>query len=87
MAWTVEYKKSTQKQLRKLDVQIADRILADMEHFVAQSDPRASASPLTGNWQGFWRFRLGDYRAICHIDEGKLIVLVVKVGHRKDIYD
>ena len=43
--------------------------------------------PLTGNWKGLWRFRMGDYRVICEIDDGKFVILVVMVGHRKEIYD
>ncbi len=86
MAWTLEYKKNARKQLRKLDIQIAERMLTDMEYFTAQPDPRAFAVSLTGTWKGFWRFRTGDYRVICEIDEGKLLILVVKVGHRRDIY-
>jgi len=84
--WTVEYKKRALKQLRSLDAQVAIRVNDDMRHFAAQPNPRDFAAPLTGEWRGFWRFRMGDYRVICEIDDGKLVILVVKVGHRKDIY-
>ena len=86
MAWTLEYKKNARRQLRKLDATIADRILTDMEYFASQTEPRVFAKSLTGNWQGLWRFRIGDYRAICHIDDGMFVILVVKIGHRKEIY-
>ncbi len=57
-----------------------------MLYFAAQSNPRDFATPLAGDWKGYWRFRMGDYRAICRIDEGKLLILVVKIGHRKEVY-
>ena len=86
MSWKIEFQKKALKQLRSLDAQVAIRVKNDMLYFAAQPNPRDFATPLAGNWNGHWRFRMGDYRAICRIDDGKLLILVVKVGHRKEVY-
>ena len=49
-------------------------------------DPRRIAKPLHGDKGGLWRFRIGDYRAICKIEEERLVVVVLEVGHRREIY-
>lgn len=49
-------------------------------------DPRAPGKALTGRFSGLWRYRVGDYRIICKIEDDRLVVLVVEVGHRRDIY-
>ena len=50
-------------------------------------DPRHFGKALRGDLGEFWRYRVGDYRILCRIDDGELVVLVVKVGHRRDVYD
>lgn len=51
------------------------------------SDPRIHGKALTGNLSGHWRYRIGDYRLICHIEDEKLIILALTIGHRREIYD
>jgi mRNA interferase RelE/StbE len=87
LAWTVEIGPRARKALRKLDRQIAARIIAFLDGIAAQdSDPRSRGKELVGEFGGFWRYRVGDYRLICSLDDGRLVVLVIDLGHRSDIY-
>ncbi|WP_367401650.1 type II toxin-antitoxin system RelE family toxin [Geoalkalibacter halelectricus] len=57
------------------------------ERLEGANNPRQFGKPLVGDKAGFWRYRIGDYRAICHLEDQVLTILVVEVGHRKNIYD
>jgi mRNA interferase RelE/StbE len=88
MAWKVELSADAERDLRKLDVQHARRILKFLQERVAKlEDPRSIGGALQGSRLGeFWRYRIGPYRLICKIEDDRLIVLVLRVGHRKEIY-
>lgn len=88
MAWTIEYTDTAKKQLRKLDKQIARRILDFMDQRIAGGrSPRDTGKALTGNLLGeLWRYRVGDFRIICDIQDDKLCVLVVQIGNRREVY-
>jgi len=89
LAWTVSYTATARKQLRKLDRQAARRIVDFMDERIAaaQADPRSAGAALTGPLLGtYWRYRVGDYRIICDIQDGALCVLVIEIGNRKEIY-
>ena len=87
MAWTIEYADTAKGQLRKLDNQTARRILDFMDERIAGlENPRHTGKALTGPHVGFWRYRVGDCRVICDIQDGALRVLVVLVGNRRVIY-
>ena len=87
MAWTIEYTDTARAQLRKLDEQVARRILDYMDERVAPSeDPRRTGKLLTGPLGGLWRYRVGDYRVVCDIQEAAVRVLVVRIGNRRDVY-
>jgi len=88
LAWTISYTATARKQLRKLDKQTARRILDFLDERVAGAqNPRDTGKALTGPLLGtFWRYRVGDYRIICEIQDGKLCVLVIEIGHRRDVY-
>ena len=87
MAWRVEFTPEAEKQLAKLDKQSAKRIIKFLKERVASlNDPRSLGDPLKGRLREFWRYRVGDYQILCRIEEGKLLVLVVRVGHRRDVY-
>ena len=83
----VEYTKHVQKQLKKLDNSIKKKILVFLENLETLSDPRSVGKPLVGNFRGFWRYRVGDYRLICKIEDKKLIIVIVEINHRKNIYN
>jgi mRNA interferase RelE/StbE len=87
LAWTIDYADTAKQQLRKLDRQVARRIVDFMDERVAGSeDPRSTGKALSGPLGAFWRYRVGDCRVICDIQDGALRVLVVQVGNRREIY-
>lgn len=87
MAWRIELTASAEKSLSKLDRTAAKRITTFLRERVASADdPRSSGKALAGQLAGLWRYRVGDYRLICEIEDGKLLILVVTIGHRGDIY-
>jgi mRNA interferase RelE/StbE len=87
LAWTVDYTETARKQLRKFDKQVARRILDFLDERVATSEePRSMGKALTGPLGNFWRYRVGEYRIICDIQDGQLRVLVVQIGNRREIY-
>ncbi|MCS6245305.1 MAG: type II toxin-antitoxin system RelE/ParE family toxin [Opitutus sp.] len=86
--WKVELADTAKKQLAKLDRGAQERIVRYLfTRIQPASDPAVFGKPLRGDAHGLWRYRVDDYRVICRIDAGKLIVLVVKVGHRADVYE
>jgi mRNA interferase RelE/StbE len=88
LVWKIEYTETARKQLRKFDKQVARRILDFMDERISgQGEPRSVGKALTGPAVGqYWRYRVGDYRIICDIQDGALCVLVIEVGNRKEIY-
>ena len=87
MAWTIEYTTTARSQLRKLERQAARRILDHMDARVAGlGDPRGHGKALAGPMGGLWRYRVGDCRVICEIRDRLLRILVVRIGHHRDVY-
>ena len=87
MAWTIEYAETARKQLRKLDKFAARRILDFMDERVAPSDnPRELGKALKGSLGDLWRYRVGDYRILCDLQDGVLTVLVLQIGNRREVY-
>ncbi len=88
MAYRVELSAEVARELGKLDRQQAKRILKFLLERVAKlDDPRSIGKAPHGSRLGeFWKYRVGDYRLICKIEDDRLIVLVLRVGHRKEIY-
>ncbi len=88
MAWRIELTATAVKQLGKLDKGEAKRITGFLRQRLATlEDPRSTGKALTGPQLGaYWRYRVGDYRIICDIQDGTLCILVIEVGNRRDIY-
>ncbi len=87
MAWTVEISDIAQRQIKKLDFSIQKRILDWLsERIEGCKNPRHFGEPLKGEHFGFWRYRIGDFRIICDIQDDILLVLVLTIGHRRQIY-
>ncbi len=87
MAWTIDYADTAKTQLRKLDKQTARHILDYMDERVANlENPRSAGKALTGPLGGLWRYRVGDCRVICDLQDGALRVLVVQLGNRREVY-
>ena len=88
MIWVVEWDDAAVKELRKLDKQAQKDILEYFRERIAiDDDPRRFGKPLSRELAGLWRYRVRDFRMICNIEDDKLLVLVLSVGHRKDVYD
>lgn len=85
MAWTIKYTANVLKELKKLDKPIAKKIIEYMEQ-IANINPRNNGKALKGNLKDFWRYRVGDYRIMCNLEDEILEVLVLKVSHRKEVY-
>jgi mRNA interferase RelE/StbE len=88
MAYSVELAESAGRELAKLDTQHRKRILKFLQERVSKlDDPRSIGEALHGSQLGeFWKYRVGDYRLICKIEDDRLVVLVLRVGHRREIY-
>ncbi len=88
MAWKVELDPAAERELSKIDPQIARRILAFLHGRVAQlDDPRSIGETLKGSKLGaFWKYRVGDWRIIASIEDGDLRILVVRIGNRREVY-
>ena len=87
MPWKIVLTETVEKQMDALDPVVRRRVRAFLERRLAElPDPRMLGEPLTGQLKGFWRYRIGDYRLVCRIIDGELIVLVLEVGHRREVY-
>ncbi len=88
MAWRIEFEAAAVKELAKLDKAAAKRITSFLrERVLSLDDPRSIGEALKGPRLGeFWKYRVGDYRIICRIEDGQLLVLVVRIGNRREVY-
>jgi mRNA interferase RelE/StbE len=88
MAWRIEFSVDASQEIDDLDKQVARRIEKFLRERVGHlENPRSIGKPLQGPRYGeLWRYRVGDYRVICQIQDDRLIVLVVRLGYRKDVY-
>jgi len=87
LAWRIELTETANKQLAKLDKVEARRITKFLrERLAATDNPRNTGKALSGPLGGLWRYRVGDYRLICEIQDGVLCVLVLKISNRREVY-
>lgn len=87
MAWTIEYDRRVLKDLKKLDRKIQTQVLDFFDKRIApSSDPRSLGKPLKSTFSGLWRYRIGDFRAVCRIEDKQLVVLVLRIAHRSKVY-
>ncbi len=86
MDWRIEYTPKAKKDLDALDRDVARRIAAYLRQRVAAGNPREQGIALTGELRELWRYRVGAYRVLCHIEDRTVTVLVVRIGHRGKIY-
>ena len=86
--YRVEYSKRATRELKKLDRYTRQMIYSWIsKNLVECEDPRRRGKGLTADRRGQWRYRIGDYRLICHINDNRLIILALSVGHRRKVYD
>lgn len=83
----VIWEKSALKELKKMD-RFQARIIYDWveKHLVGNPNPRSKGESMVGNYLGYWRYKIGDYRLISYIEDDKVLIAIVKIGHRKDVY-
>jgi len=86
LTYKVVYLDQVEQDLKKLDKSIAKKILARIETYLA-SEPKELGKPLKGEFQGYWRYRWGDYRVIYKISEREVLILILRISHRKDVYN
>ena len=85
--WRIEITRTAEKQIQKLNRAAQELIIQFLRKRAQTADnPRQLGTPLHGDQGGLWRYRVGDYRLICDIQDERITVLVVRVGHRKDVY-
>lgn len=88
MSWVYRFDDRALKELRKLGKKAQRDIIAYLdERITGEGDPRRFGKGLKADLVGLWRYRVGDYRVLCQIRDGELLILVVAVGHRRDVYD
>lgn len=87
MTFHVELTTSARKELKKLDKYTQKMILVWLDRYLEGCEnPRLFGKALTGDKKGYWRYRVGDYRIITKIKDDRLIITVINIGHRKEIY-
>ncbi len=87
MAWRIEFSATARRQLRKMGCQEAADIVRYLrERIATDEDPRRFGDPLRKELAGLWKYRVGDWRVICDIQDGRVTVLVLRVGHRSQVY-
>jgi mRNA interferase RelE/StbE len=88
LAWSIEFDPGAFKELEKLDKEIQRRVLRYLrERLQSSEDPYQIGKPLRGEKAGFWRYRIGAHRLVCLIDKEQLKIRVMRIGHRKDVYE
>ena len=87
MAWTIEFDRRAVRDLQALDRAVQRRMLSYLEQRIAPAEnPRDFGEALTSTFTGLWRYRVGDYRIVSRIEDDRLVVLIVRIGHRRDVY-
>ena len=87
MAWRVEWENEAVRELKKLDTRARRAIVRFMRDMIATGeDPRRFGEPLRKDLKGLWKYRIGSYRVICSIEDEQIVVLVVRVGHGRNVY-
>ena len=88
MAWTIRLSDHAHQDVGRLDPQLARRIYQFLFGRLAKlENPRSIGEALRGSKLGeYWKYRVGDYRLICKIEDARLLVLVLRIGHRREIY-
>jgi mRNA interferase RelE/StbE len=87
LAWRIEITRTATKQITKLDQQAQKSIVRFLrERLAGAGNPRQWGRALQGEKHGLWRYRVGDYRLICDIQDQKITIMVLELGHRKDVY-
>ena len=83
----LEFSEAARKAFKKIDKTMQKRIKEYLDEVLQLENPRSQGKALTGNLVNLWRYRVGDYRIICDIQDEKILITVLRLDHRKEIYD
>lgn len=86
MMWKIKFNPQAEKSLYRLERQAKQRLESFMDDLKIRDNPREIGKALSGDLKGLWRYRVGDYRVICQIIDNEVVILVVELGHRKEVY-
>jgi mRNA interferase RelE/StbE len=87
LSWIIEWDKRAVKELKKLSPQAKRDIINYLnQHILDTKNPKRIGKPLKGNKFGLWRYRVGDYRIICHLEDERCVVLILRIAHRQSVY-
>lgn len=87
MGFSVVFSKKAEKQFEKLDKQAQRQVVTYIDSYLDGAiNPRTQGKALVGDLNGLWRYRIGDYRIVCQIQDDVCVILLVKLGHRKEVY-
>ena len=82
----VVFADKARKEFLKLDRTVQKQIQTFIQKLQDMKDPRSTGKGLVGNLAGLWRYRVGDYRLVCEIDDGTIVITVIRIAHRKEVY-
>jgi mRNA interferase RelE/StbE len=86
--WSIRFSPEFEKEWDKTDPSVQKKVIHFFdERLKTTEDPKSFAKPLSGNMKHFWRFRIGDYRVICHLKEKEKIIYLLRIAHRREVYD
>ena len=86
MAWTLDFDAAARRQLRKLPRHVGEQILTGLQQIAVLENPRQRGKAMVGERKSYWRYRIGDYRVIVRIEDGRLVIVVFAVAHRREVY-
>lgn len=86
MAWKLEFDADARRHLRKLPAKTGQRIVDSLKAIAALDNPRLRGKAMAGPYAGHWRYRFGDYRVIARIEHGQMVIVVIAIGNRRDVY-
>jgi mRNA interferase RelE/StbE len=86
LAWKIEFSKRADRNLDGLTKADQQRIVKSLLKIAALEDPRQRGHALLGDYAGYWRYRVGDYRVIAKIEDGLMTIIVIAIGHRREVY-
>ena len=85
-SWRLIFEPTASRQLLKLDATVQKRILNYLETILKSPNPKSNALQMSGTMRAFWRFRIGSHRVVCRFEDAELVILAVKIGHRREVY-
>ena len=87
MTWKIEFDKKAYKELSKFDKPVQQKISLELEKIAQLENPKLYGKGLKGDLANLWRYRVGDDRIICQFEYSQLIIITVRIGHRKAVYN